>query len=563
MTNSVRHAIVLASVAGMAAAASPVRVIRTVETREPADHALAIMHGESIELRVRLLNYAAPVDLTGWSIVLHGQTNGQAAAESYQVAGVAGLPADAAAAAQGWASVLVHVSAWWPADAAAGRWTLVAASPAADVRVMRAGGPLTVRGTAAADAAAPLPQTVTATLRAEWQADLAAATNTLAASLQGSISIAGDLLATSNALAIARRTGDAATSNHVSQALGQFAASGTVYKATQADRATDASMADWSAAAMVASGLALESEDGQTLYALKPHPTDPAAHLDIRADIEGATNTLVQTYLLGTNAWMTISNQTLTIWRTVDGISSSLWSSAESDGSGDEFDMAFIDALWTALGGKADKAWGKCAPDGSSNPDPEFMTYMNAPATMHASGYQWATSGAYSVLAQSGAVAFESGTDGEARWGLDLHTNYVGFVRGGSVIVGARAGAITVTDGGTTNGIAEIVYPYTSGDFPSLWFAPTLDVPFVVLEGVVWVDNEDGSATVTAAATTPKGFWYATTTITYDVIFDIRPPARLTGGVIGATNAAPVVYDSTINVTSGGKTYRIPAEEVP
>ncbi|NLF85231.1 MAG: hypothetical protein GX571_03905, partial [Lentisphaerae bacterium] len=77
MTNSVRHAIVLASVAGMAAAASPVRVIRTVETREPADHALAIMHGESIELRVRLLNYAAPVDLTGWSIVLHGQTNGQ------------------------------------------------------------------------------------------------------------------------------------------------------------------------------------------------------------------------------------------------------------------------------------------------------------------------------------------------------------------------------------------------------------------------------------------------------------------------------------------------------
>jgi len=160
-------------------------------------------------------------------------------------------------------------------------------------------------------------------------------------------------------------------------------------------------------------------------------------------------------------------------------------------------------------------------------------------------------------------VAYESGADGTARWGLDLHTNYVGFVRGGTVIVAAAAGAITVTDGGTSNGLAEIVYPYTAGDFPALWHAPALDVPFTLQEGVVWVDNQDGTATVTAPATTPKGFWYATTTSTYDVLFDVRPPALLTGGVIGTTNDLPVVYDSVITISSGGKNYRIPGQEVP
>lgn len=303
-----------------------------------------------------------------------------------------------------------------------------------------------------------------------------------------------------------------------------------------------------------------------TNYVMDAHATGWGATLGgmpvVRAasmvDVALATNALVQTYLLGTNAWMTISNQTLTISRAIDGVETSLWSSAESGGGGDTFDMAFINALWTALGGKADKAWGQYAPDGSANPDPAYMTYLNSPATMHASGFAWATSGAFSVLAQSGTVAFESGADGEARWGLDLHTNYVAFVRGSNVVVGASAGGIAVADGEAT-----IVYAYTGGDFPVLWFAPSLDTPFTVQSGVVWVDNEDGTATVTAPAETPAGFWYASTTALIDVVFDVRPPARLSGGVFGAPGALPVVYDSVIEIESGGKTYRIPAQEVP
>lgn len=495
------------------ACASPVRVLRTIETRDPADHALPLVHGETIELRVRMLNYAMPLDLTGYTVVLHGQTNGQSASESYQIVGLAGLPDDPSAAALGWASVHLPVSTWWPASAPSGRWTLVATAPGTAARVMRAGGPLTVRGSAAADALAPLPQSVAAGLRAQWLADIALATNALPQGSSGT-------------------------------------ATGALHAVT-ADRLVGTNA--WSAI-----------DSGTQVFYRVVGATTNRTPVALVSDLDSMTNTLVQTYLLGTNAWMTVSNATLSIWRTIDGVETSLWSSAESAGGGvDPIDLSFTNVWIAAIAGKADAAWGRYAPDGSANPDPAYMTYLNSPATMHASGFQWATYGAYSVMAESGAVAFESGADGSARWGLDLHTNYVGFVRGGSVIVAARAGAITVTDGGTTNGVAEIAYPYTSGDFPALWFAPALDVPFTLQPGVVWIDNQDGTATVTAPATAPKGFWYATTTSTYDVIFDIRPPARLTGGVIGDTNVLPVVYDSVITVTSGAKTYRIPAQEVP
>lgn len=529
-----------------AAYGAPVHVIRTVETREPADHALTLMHGETIELRVRLLNYSTPVDLTGYTVVLHGQTNGQSAAESYQVAGLPGLPGDPSAAAQGWSSVPLDVSAWWPTDAPSGRWTVVATAPDTAARVMRAGGPLSVRGSAAADVMAPIPQSITNLLREQWQADLSAAMQAESLARES-----GDAVALTNWQAVVySHTNGAALGTTALQP--SWAPTGHVATAGYADAAERAATADWAYEATYA------TDAGRADDLLLDGP----AVLRIAADIAGATNALVQKYLLGTNAWMSISNQTLTIWRATNGVPAALWSSAESEGGGG-IDPTFTNAVWDALAGKADAAWGKYAPDGSPNPDPAYMTYLNSPATMHASGFQWATFGAYSVMAESGAVAYESGADGTARWGLDLHTNYVGFVRGGSIIVAARAGSITVTGGGTTNGLAEIVYPYTSGDFPELWYAPSLDVAFAVQSGVVWVDNEDGTATVTAPATTPKGFWYASTTTQVDVIFDVRPPARLTGGVIGATNDLPVVYDSTITISSGGKTYRIPAQEVP
>lgn len=280
--------------------------------------------------------------------------------------------------------------------------------------------------------------------------------------------------------------------------------------------------------------------------------------------VAAATNDIVQTYLLATDAWMTVSNQTLTVWRVADGVTNA----HVIGGGGTSVDPTATNLLWLALNSglaeKAPKAWGTLAPDGSPNPDPDFMTFLNAPVIMHASGFQWATSGGHAVLAESGAVAFQCAgeTGGELRIGPDVCSNYFGFVRGESLTIGATPSGIYVTNPGSEEGVAQIVYPYAGGDFPVLWFAPSLSVPFGVLEGVVWADQENGFAVVTAPATTSSGFWYATTTLSVSAYFVSTMPAKFTGGVIGGTNAAPVVYDSTVTITSGGKTYRIPAQEV-
>jgi hypothetical protein len=291
-------------------------------------------------------------------------------------------------------------------------------------------------------------------------------------------------------------------------------------------------------------------------------------------DMAAATNALVN----AADAWFSVgTNGVLTLYRVkTNGITNAVWcSSSYQGGEGGGVDPAVTNELWSAIGalqtqlaaataalaGKAPLAWGDRAPDGSANPDPDYMVFLNRPALMHASGFQWATCGAFSVLASTGTVAFLAADgDGELRIGPDVVSNYFGFVRGGSIVIGARAENFTVTNAATLEGEAYITVAYGGGDFPVLWFAPSLDVAFAEQIGAVWADNADGTATATAPATTARGFWYATTSSSAAAYFKSAMPALLSGGVFGSTNSAPVVYDSTITVTSGGNTYRIPAQ---
>lgn len=310
------------------------------------------------------------------------------------------------------------------------------------------------------------------------------------------------------------------------------------------------------------------ASDGAALWRGAEHypvPDGPSSPLSTLADVALATNALVQSYLLGSNAWMIVSNDVLRIWQlspTNSLQTNLLWQ------SGDAFPAAATQTLWTAilqltqdLDAKGDRAWGNYAPDGSDNPDPAYMTFLNAPATVYASGAQWSTYGTYAVLTATGTVAFASGGDGQFRIGPNS-TNWFGYIQGGSVTVGAVPDSLTVTGGGQTGGYAEIVYPYSGGDFPALWFTPSLALDFTEVGGAVWIDNLDGTATATAPAESAAGFWYATTTSVIDNYFTSTMPARLDGGIVGATNALPVVYDSVITISAGGKNYRIPAQEV-
>ncbi len=320
---------------------------------------------------------------------------------------------------------------------------------------------------------------------------------------------------------------------------------------------------DYVTAADLASALAAYNPSAATnALALASNAMAVAQAAATQASLIAATNAIVQRYFVSSNAWITadFSNETVSVSLVTAGRTNTV-----EVGGGESIDPAATNLLWQALAqglaSKADKSWGQYSPAGQPNPDPEYMLWLSSPATFFASGAEWSSSGSYAVLTTPGMVAYESGSNGVFRIAADA-TNWFGIVSGGSVLVGARPGAITVHGGGTEGGYAEITFDYDGGEFPTLWFAPSLRVDFAVVGSAVWTDNMDGSATVSAPATTAAGFWRATTSASYDRAFECTMPARFSGGLIAATNSAPVVYDSVIQIQSGGKTYRVPAQEV-
>jgi hypothetical protein len=298
---------------------------------------------------------------------------------------------------------------------------------------------------------------------------------------------------------------------------------------------------------------------------ITPNPHEQYAMHD---EVTNAAQAVVLSYLGVSNAWITVDFTNRTISVSVVGTDSTNTVAVGGNGS---IDPAATNEIWQAVrenyaaltasvATKAPKEWGRFAPDGSANPDPDYMTWLNAPATIFASGCAWETYGTYAVLTAPGTVAFSGVcSNGCFRIGPDS-TNYFGYATGGSVTVGAVADSIRVFNPGQTNGYAEINYAYSGGDFPVLWFTPSLAVDFTETQSVLWTDNLDGTATVTAPAQSGGGFFKATTSATFLNVFETTMPAHFRGGVFGATNDLPIIYDSVIEITSGGTTYRIPAQ---
>ena len=265
----------------------------------------------------------------------------------------------------------------------------------------------------------------------------------------------------------------------------------------------------------------------------------------------------------GTNTWMLIAGDLLGVYREADGETNTLWESSAI--SGEMADVALRatnnTARITALESRPDlTSWGDYAPDGSPNPSADEMVYLNRALTMMGSGFSWATSGAYAVLCQSGAVAFQMETNGEIRIGLDVSTNYFGIVQGGAVTVGCRTDGISVSGSGVDT-VVSLTYAYVSGDFPTVWGRPSLQSGEWVELNPVWTTGGDGTA-VAAVPGYPYRFFMATSSRNMSPRFESNLPARFPAGVYGGLLSEPVRYDSVITVTSGGHTYRVPAELV-
>lgn len=271
-----------------------------------------------------------------------------------------------------------------------------------------------------------------------------------------------------------------------------------------------------------------------------------------------AVDALPSSYVTSPNAWFSVNEEQTLSWINVSEDNSKtnvVWqSTALPNGTPD---ASSTNALWQAIS-KVTSNWGNYAPDGSPNPEPEYMVYMNRPALVVGSGIHFETSGAYSVMVTDGAVAFaNNGADGSIRWGLNS-SDYISIVQGGSVVVGARANSIEMD---ADNEIVTIEYPYAGGDFPIIYFAATLANDFTIVESPTWVDLGNGFARVSiSTANTQSGFFKATTSVQTSARFESPIPFKATGGVITDNVLDPIIFDSTIIIEQNGKKYRVPAQ---
>lgn len=273
-----------------------------------------------------------------------------------------------------------------------------------------------------------------------------------------------------------------------------------------------------------------------------------------------AVDALPSSYVTSPTAWFSVDkDKTLSWFNVSEDLTSTniVWqSTALPKGTPD---AAATNAIWKAIA-KVTSNWGLYAPDGSKNPEPEYMVFVNRPSLVVGSGIHFETSGAYSVICTDGAVAFaNNGQDGSIRWGLNS-TDYISIVQGGSVLVGAKANSINID---TENEIVTIEYPYSGGDFPTLYFTASLAVDFTLVESPTWVDLGNGFAEVSVStANTDAGFFKATTSVQTSATFDANIPIKATKGLITDDPLDPIIFDSTIIIEQNGKKYRIPAQLV-
>lgn len=273
-----------------------------------------------------------------------------------------------------------------------------------------------------------------------------------------------------------------------------------------------------------------------------------------------AVDALPSSFVESPTAWFSVDEDKTLSWHNVsDDLTETniVWqSTALPKGTPD---ASATNALWRAIANVTSN-WGNYAPDGTENPEPNYMVFVNRPSFVVGSGIHFETSGAYSVMVTDGAVAYaNNGEDGSIRWGLNS-TDYISIVQGGSVLVGAKANSINV-DG--DNEICTIEYPYAGGDYPILYFTPTLANDFTIVESPVWVDLGNGFAQVSISTeNTESGFFKAMTTAQTSATFDANVPIKASKGLITDNPLDPIIFDSTIIIEQNGKRYKVPAQLV-
>ena len=234
----------------------------------------------------------------------------------------------------------------------------------------------------------------------------------------------------------------------------------------------------------------------------------------------------------------------------------------------DDFKTAtnrIMGAVNDAMTSKADKAWGTLTSAGGIAPS--NTVYMTAPNTVFAGGLEYERvavgEGAICVLTTKGAPVWTQGDEGTFKFQDDGGTNFFGFAKSDSYVIGANTDGISVN-----NQLVTLTYNITMSGLPCIWYKADLT------DGLPWeqLNYPDGSAVNGAShvvsweqsppagrelcyinvGSAPAGFFKATIEVAGEVKFMTNMRADLQGGIV-CTNTATGVL-GVIRPTFNGST---------
>lgn len=224
-----------------------------------------------------------------------------------------------------------------------------------------------------------------------------------------------------------------------------------------------------------------------------------------------------------------------------------------------------IGAVNAAILNKADRDWGKYTSAGGEAPS--NTVYMTAPNTVFAGGLEYERvavgEGSICVLTTRGAPVWTQGDEGTFKFQDDGGTNYFGFAKTDSYVVGADTDGITVS-----GGMVTMNYNITMSGRPCVWYKSDLtsDTPWEQLNlpdgspvggashTVTWEQNPPAGTQVCYinVGSQPQGFFRATVEVAGEAKFMTNMPADLSGGIICPNTAtgANGVIKPTFNGTT-------------
>ncbi len=203
--------------------------------------------------------------------------------------------------------------------------------------------------------------------------------------------------------------------------------------------------------------------------------------------------------------------------------------------------------------------WGSYLPTGADNPNPYDAVVINRKLSILPDKHEWSAVGASYVLTCENATFTAESGEASTTWTF-CDGSRMQWVAESSAVVGAMATAIS---GDETHLYIDYAAKADAATL-ALYRADSPNGTYSVYTNVTWTQTD----AATRRATIPygnnmSGFFRAQVAETYPAHVLHENAQLFEGGIMTSSDDSnPVIYDSTVEITVGGHTYRIPAQLV-